>query len=101
MSLMEKVFSTQTRNLMDLVLSIQATRLGIVPVRDSPQLASYRSQLKSPPSLDILEDVEEHREDVNCQISHEDNQSEINGKEQVDCCSMEHYSALEGGSNST
>ena len=83
------------------VRSTQGTKLGVCPGRDIPQLPSYCSQLKSPPFPDILENAEEHRENVNSQISCEDKQSETNGKEQVDCCSIEHYSALEGGSNST
>ena len=79
MSWVEKEVCAQTRkrvltrtNLSGLALSTQATMSGVGPVRDIPQLPSYCSQLKSPPFPDILENAEEHRENVNSQISCED-----------------------------
>ena len=73
---------------------MQTRRSGSVRVQSGPQLTSYHSHLKAPPSSNILEDEEEYREDVDSEIGREDDQSVTNGKEQVDVCPIEHYSAL-------
>ena len=54
------------------VRSTQVTKLGVRPGRDSPQAASYYSQLQSPPFPNVLENAEDYREEINSQVSRED-----------------------------
>ena len=55
-----------------LVLSIQVTRSGVSPGRDSPQAASYYSQLQSPPFPNVLENAEDYREEIDSKVSREE-----------------------------
>ena len=93
MRLVEKVTGAQARkgvvgtrtNLMDFVPSTQARRMGIVRPQDSLQLARDDPHLKCHPSSYIIEDVKDCRKNVDCRISYKNDESKIDGKEQIDC----------------
>ena len=79
MGLVEEIVRAQVRKWVlirtktqGLARSIQVTMSGVSPGRDSPQAASYYSQLQSPPFPNVLENAEDYREEINSQVSRED-----------------------------
>ena len=79
MGLVEEIVRAQVRKWVliqtktpGLARSIQVTRTGACRGRDSPQAASYCSQLQSPPFPNVLENAEDYREEIDSQVSREE-----------------------------